>query len=361
MGAEQERSILMADRVPRGFRDGMTILELTTVLCVLCLLIQLLLPAVQSAREAARRLQCATHLKQMGLASMVHHDLWGRFPSGGWHFHWIGEPERGTDQDQPGSWVYNLLDYLGQSDLRRMGRDQVGVDRMEAIVRRCQTPLSMLHCPSRRDVDSYPHRVNRQPITRGGRVAEPLDWAAKSDYAANAGDQRMVEFDWQWPGPQSLAQGDDAQFRWPSSRLFTGVIFGRSRIRQRNVRDGCARTYLIGEKYIDASQYTTGEDWGDNENLFCGFNNDVCRSTASRPWPDQPGYDAKTSFGSAHPLVWQVVCCDGSVHAMSFDVDPQLHRQLGNRQDHAPADAWRLARSEGNARWAISVPRTSGQ
>ena len=264
----------------------------------------------------------------------------GYYPSGGWHFHWVGEPERGTDPSQPGSWIFNLLDYVGESELRRMGRGLSGVNRTRALALRCQTPLELFICPSRRDVDSYPHQVNRQPFTRGGRLTQPLDWAAKTDYAANAGDQPMVEFDWRWPGPQSLQQGDDPRFRWPRAALFSGVIFGRSRVRQRNIRDGTGRTYLVGEKHVDAACYTTGEDWGDNENLFCGFNNDACRSTASRPRRDQPGVDYKTRFGAAHPAVWQMVFCDASVRALSYSLDPQLHRQLGNRQDRAPASSW---------------------
>ena len=95
-----------------------------------------------------------------------------------------------------------------------------------------------------------------------------------------------------------------------------------------------------GEKHVDASRYTTGEDWGDNENLFCGFNNDTCRSTSSRPRRDQPGGDYKTSFGAAHPFVWQMVFCDASVRTLSYSLDPQLHRQLGHRQDRAPGSTW---------------------
>lgn len=321
-------------------RSGWTMLELLTAVAIVSLLLQLLLPAVQSAREAARRLQCSQHMRQIGLAVMLHHDALGYYPSGGWHFHWIGEPERGTDPAQPGSWIFNLLDYVEQSELRRVGWGRTGSERAAALTQRCQTPLGLFLCPSRRDVDVYPHRENPRPLTQGGRLAQSLEWAAKTDYAANAGDQPLVEYDWRWPGPQSLQQGDDARFRWPASALYTGVIYGRSQVRQRNIRDGLAHTYLIGEKYIDAARYTTGDDWGDNENLYCGFNNDVCRSTALRPCRDQAGREEMTSFGSAHAHVWQAVFCDGSVRAMSYTLDPQLHQQLGNRRDRRPATGW---------------------
>lgn len=325
----------------RRRRRGITLLEFITVIAILGILAQVLFPALQAARESARKLTCATHLKRIGMAIHTHQDVLGRLPSGGWHFHWVGEPERGTDQTQPGSWIFNLLDYVDESPLRRLGRGQTGTLRNHAFAERCRTPLDLFHCPSRREADCYPHRVNRQPLTLDGRMREPLDWAAKTDYAANAGDQVWVEFDWRWPGPQSLSQGDDLHFKWPAASIFTGVIFGRSRVRPPQIRDGQSKTYLVAEKYMDASKYRTGEDWGDNENLYSGFNNDVCRTTFVRPLRDIPGHDAKTAFGSAHASVWLAAFCDGSVHEMSFAIDAELHRQLGNRHDRAPGENWK--------------------
>jgi hypothetical protein len=156
---------------------------------------------------------------------------------------------------------------------------------------------------------------------------------AKTDYAANVGAAATVEFDPQWSGPKSLAEGDDPQFQWPETQSFDGVIFGRSHVRQRQIRDGLSKTYLVGEKYVDRLRYQTGEDWGDNESLYTGFNNDHCRSALSAPQPDQPGTDYRNSFGSAHPSVWQVTFCDGSVRALGFDIDLFLHRQLAGRAD----------------------------
>ncbi|MDG2385438.1 MAG: DUF1559 domain-containing protein [Pirellulaceae bacterium] len=319
----------------KGARNdlGQTILDLLAVVAILALLLQLLLPALQAVRESARRTQCSTNLRQIGLAMNAHQAVKGYFPSGGWHFDWIGEPERGTDSRQPGSWAFNLLDYLHESDLRRQGARLQGIERWKALAKRCSRPLTVFHCPTRRAVCAYPYRANQRPLTLGGRVSKPFTLAAKTDYAANAGDGPTVEFDWKWSGPQSLAQGDRATFVWPDTRRYTGVVFGRSRVRPRDLLDGMSKTYLIAEKYVDSNQYLSGKDWGDNETLYAGFNNDNCRSTAAIPVRDAHGQDCKNRFGSAHPYVWQVVLCDGSVQAKDFEVDAEVHRRFGNRMD----------------------------
>ena len=159
----------------------------------------------------------------------------------------------------------------------------------------------------------------------------PLVWVAKTDYAANVGDGDQVEFDGDWQAPTSLDQGDSPRWTWPDLDTFRGVIFGRSQTRFRHIRDGLSKTYLFGEKYIDALRYRTGDDWGDNESLFSGFNNDNCRSASSRPSRDRAGVDRRRSFGSAHASVWQVVYCDGSVRSLSYELDLNVHRRAATR------------------------------
>jgi hypothetical protein len=100
-----------------------------------------------------------------------------------------------------------------------------------------------------------------------------------------------------------------------------------------NVGDGTSHTYLLGEKYV----VSQGWDPGDDQGLYTGFDYDTFRWTKAPPLPDSLA-DWTERFGSNHPATCQFVFCDGSVRAISFDIDARVHRWLGNRQDGTPID-----------------------
>ena len=104
-------------------KSGFTLVELLVVITIIGILIALLLPAVQAAREAARRVQCSNNLKQLGLAMLQHEERNRFFPTGGWGWYWVGDPDRGFGKEQPGGWVFSVLPYMEQQPLHDLGSD----------------------------------------------------------------------------------------------------------------------------------------------------------------------------------------------------------------------------------------------
>ena len=93
------------------------------VIAIIGILVALLLPAIQAAREAARRSQCTNNLKQLALGCIEHHDTFKTLPSGGWSWHWTGDPDMGFGREQPGSWLYHILPFIEEDDLHQLGSD----------------------------------------------------------------------------------------------------------------------------------------------------------------------------------------------------------------------------------------------
>ena len=317
---------------PRAF----TLVELLVVITIIGILIALLLPAVQAAREAARRLQCCNNLKQIGLGFLQHEETHQFFPTGGWQYRMVGDPDRGFDKRQPGAWEYNILPYIEQQALHDLGEGSLlgSAAQSAANKQRVTTPLAAYNCPTRRPAILFAANP-ASPMY----LTDPLTAVPRGDYAANSGD---TDQEITWKGqPVPYASGDAPGFPWWPPEFFTGIAFERSEIKMCDVTDGTSNTYMIGEKYLNVDRYFDGLDGGDNQSLFSGWNCDNHRCTlvsAGSPMQDQPGYTSVRIFGSAHAIGFHMALCDGSVHMINYSIDPETHRRLGNRHDGMTID-----------------------
>ncbi|MBY0527464.1 MAG: DUF1559 domain-containing protein [Gemmataceae bacterium] len=305
-------------------RAGFSLIELLVVIAIIAILIALLLSAVQSARESANRIVCTNNLKQLALAGHVHVDANGFYPTGGWGWSWIGDPERGADIKQPGGWIYNSLPFVEQQNLYAKGLGLASPDKDNALAERLMTPVTVFNCASRRTGGPYPNA--------GGysfrMVNVPVPKEARTDYAANVGHNSANEF---FGGPGSYAEGDAPGYAWPSTTGCTGISFQRSLIRPDDVFRGTSNVYYAGEKYLNPDHYFMGNDGSDNESMYTGMNNDIYRVTASTPMKDTPGYSDTFRFGSAHRSGCNFAYCDGSVRFVPYNIDANVHRTAGNR------------------------------
>lgn len=360
----------------RSTRLGFTLVELLVVIAIIGVLVSLLLPAVQAARESARRIQCSNHLKQLGLACLNVENTHGHFPSGGWGFFYTADPNRGYGKDQPGAWAYNILDFLEQSNIRSLGSGQTGNDLRDASIQLHQTPIPTFNCPSRRASSIYLSRwlsLREQGWLSSVSQSQGM---AKSDYAASSGDS--LEFDAGSSGgiiaPSSYAQAED--FSWPVTNVCqasgdrradrdlqycqSGIMFFRSETKIKSIEDGTTNTYLLGEKWMPLDGYegttdhrATNFTYGDNQSMYVGYDWDNHRVAWHPDSPKDPEFFQPSpdkiqnieaplpepKFGSAHPSAFNMAFADGSVRTIPYDIDHEVHRWLAVRDDGQVVDS----------------------
>ncbi|MBN2296926.1 MAG: DUF1559 domain-containing protein [Pirellulales bacterium] len=213
---------------PSKVAKGFTLVELLVVIAIIGILIALLLPAVQAAREAARRMQCTNNLKQIGLACHTHHDAKGHLPSG----HFWPENNSGSTDGAEATWVTFTLPYLEQNAAtealdwdKSFGHATGGVNR--DII---SLMLPMLACPSCPRVEPW-----NGAYARGSYVANNGIGPMRESTLANLPVMRPVP---------NTSQ---------TSTSTAGVFYLNSRTKIRDISDGTSKTALVSEIRLVAS------------------------------------------------------------------------------------------------------------
>jgi hypothetical protein len=328
-----------------------------TQLAIIGVLVALLLPAIQAAREAARRSQCNNNLRQIGIAALNYEAAKKEFPAGGWGFRWMGDPDRGSGPPQPGGWVYQIAPYIEQGNVAIYGRGQTGQAKYDALAKQRATVVSIFICPSRRSAVGLP----AGELTYNSATPE---FDAKTDYAMSSGT-KVHQFG---GGPNPNVTLTDCQGGFPNCQPqwamdpvgdgWNGIVGQRLGVQGRRILDGTSNTIMAGEKYLppifyefsrDPNENPQPQNWGDenpgdNSSMWQGYDQDTVRAASEDrpPLPDTtpqaavyryafPG--AEHCYGGPHTSAVNMIYADGSVHATEFEIDPQVWDELGNRQN----------------------------
>lgn len=342
----QQPSRFLRGQVSRAF----TLVELLVVIAIIGILVALLLPAVQAAREAARRSQCLNNLKQIGLACHNFASTNGAFPTAGGaveQFTNSDEEERAIYGYENAGWMFQVLPFIEEQNLADIrtgdGSGNFGFIDTGMI----ETPVSAFNCPS---------RTNRF-ATIG------TDLFALGDYAgvmATWNDPGWSGFGWQTSVPlDSGPVSTEKEFVWTGILIKGGhvrsigspttVNFGK--VTFAKIVDGTSKTILVAEKAVPVEHYTiTGSnpwpywevrgyfdaaDW-QSMRLFGSL-----RQEGSSPRDEVPVRGdsnprterAEYGFGAAHPGVFLAAFGDGSVRNITNSADLVLLDRLGKRAD----------------------------
>jgi prepilin-type N-terminal cleavage/methylation domain-containing protein len=297
--------------VSRRKRAAFTLVELLVVIAIIGILVALLLPAIQSARESARRAQCMNHLKQIGVAIQTYHDANKQFPTG-----------RNGRNENAVSWAYFMLPQIEEQAIYDAYDDTVPVHDVNNA-RTMRTPIAVYTCPSRRaPAADRNFDFNESPPPEDFRGVASL-----GDFAANAGleeDTGLEDEDW-----------EDPETRQVIDISLAGPMFTGSDINARRVVDGLSKTLAVGEKHIPPPR----EDWpeemihfnqGDTaflagDNIFAVLR---CSEDGLATDIDDNGDDAEKKFGGPHNNVTLFVFLDGHAQGVSNNIDLEALKGL---------------------------------
>ena len=328
----------MFERDPRP--GGFTLVELLVVIAIIGILVVMLLPAVQAAREAARRISCTNRMKQVGLALIICHDAYRSFPMG------VGSKREDTSEgvcrfsyatDQSAPWSVEILPFIEEA-ARHAGADMDGG---------FQASFDPGINTANKDWQFTANDLYRCPSDPNSTDASP-----NSNYMGVGGgglDNHGRASDEVWCRSKHACCDNRVMFN-------NGILFVNSRIRLKDITDGSSKQYLVAEtRYqpLQSGAVATGWEGYETEfftwagTLYAGNQaGDCCTCTTTithavdginssdydpaEHWHPTP---LTRTFGSFHPGGCHVTLADGSVHFLNEGMDIHAYRYLAVRDD----------------------------
>lgn len=286
-------------------RKAFTLIELLVVIAIIAILIALLLPAVQQAREAARRTQCKNNLKQIGLALHNYHDVHRVFPSGS------TRSSRFPTDDSAWGWGVMLLPQIEQTNLFNQLAPNTPESYREALNNPIKLPLLQQSLPAYRCPSSSAPDQNTE------RIMDPTGAAVTVGLSNYVGSM----------GVRSNGSGK-------------GVLSGNSKVRLRDITDGTSNTFAVGERAfgdLAGTGFNAASVWsGATDSTNCGGSLPTdCTITLHAPTRNQMqtglelqlntiSYESWMPFSSRHTGGAQFTMCDGSVRFISENIDSRV-------------------------------------
>lgn len=326
-------------RIRRSY--GFTLIELLVVIAIIAVLIALLLPAVQQAREAARRTQCQSNLKQFGLALNNYHSTYAIYPQGWPQYVQYTGPKSTEPMGNFGNAFYQLLPYVDQQASFDSFNFELGPNSRDTNSTMMEKLQAVFICPS--DTN------NTLQVGNGG--SGPLRRNSQSSYSLSAGSKPCLIYGFGSSVPWGF---------WDSiacDGVFRDVQTRTPRIK--DIYDGTSKTYAIGETsrfvgqvstfegtWTQSAWFGTSDAWGAmyttlaysvpliNAKPPASFQVPPCipgsgtRDTTCTQWPQNPtvsGYElSNLGFRSLHPGGAHFVFLDGSVRFVSENTDRMI-------------------------------------
>ena len=292
-------------------RAGLTLMEVLVVVTVIGLLLGLLLPAVQASREAARRCECTSKLKQLALACQSFHAVHNRFPPG----QCGGEFGFGADSTC-WSWLSAILPYIEQDAIYKDGgipTTTIGDSTASS------QQISLFLCPS----DPFSHSGPRTDAGNFADIQMPLGQTNyKAVCGANWGADETLnsqQIDTLWPNPGTNGSSD-GQSRGDGIMWRDDIA---TPISAADVKDGLSNTFLIGEDRPQRNQWCS---WPYSTHAY-----GTCAIPPNFTYPDTNKWENTLSFRSAHPGGVGFAFADGSTHFIHDGIELTLYRALATR------------------------------